>query len=289
MTATIQIPLHWNTNAPLPEIRLEDYDFTGKEIELTITPESGPLAPFVLSSVDEGGLSLLEPNGEGDVEGCRIDDVGSFVNELPLGQHTLVDMYAITGAERQKVAAGSITVGGAGEYLGAEMALVQVPGIQGPSGYSLLTGDGAPDAGTGESGDRYIDNLTLDLWGPKSEGGWGGAPAGSWLGPLVTAATPAYAIGDDITFDHVTHAGVGAVSVAGEVEITLPNDTPAGYGGVAFSPEGSTIQLVAASGASLAHPYDHSRSLEKGLIVWHCVANADDASAVWAISGATQS
>ncbi|QIB35105.1 hypothetical protein [Ancylobacter pratisalsi] len=288
MTDTIQIPLHWNTNAPMPEIRLEAYDFTDKQIELAITPDGGPLAPFVLSTEAEGGLSLLAPNGEGHIEGCRIDDYSAFVNQLPLGENTRVDMFALTGAQRQKVAAGTITIGGAGEYLGAEMALVQVPGIQGAPGVSLFTGDGAPAPELGVTGDRYIDNLTLDLWGPKSEGGWGASAAGSWLGPIVSAPNASYLITGDITFDHAVHVGQGRVTVAGEVEITLPNDTPVGFGGIAFSPDGSTIAMVAASGASLENPYDHTHSLPKGLIVWQCVANADDESAVWAISGATQ-
>lgn len=289
MTETIQIPLHWNTNAPLPEIRLEDYDFTGKEIELAITPNGGPLAAFVLSTEGGAGLSLLPPNGEGQIEGCRIDDFSAFVNQLPQGQQTLVDMYALTGAQRQKVAAGTLTVGGAGEYLGAEMALVQVPGIQGAPGVSLLTGDGAPDSGVGAIGDRYIDNLTLDLWGPKTGAGWGGAPAGSWLGPIVTAPNASYAIGGNITFDPTVHVGQGRVTVAGEVVVTLPNDIPVGFGGVAFAPAGSNVAFTAASGASLANPYNHTRGLPNGMVVWHCVANADDVSAVWAISGATQS
>jgi hypothetical protein len=49
-------------------------------------------------------------------------------------------------------------------------------GVTGPSGEGLATGEGPPSAGTGVVGDIYLDYLTTDLWGPKTEAGWPGEP-----------------------------------------------------------------------------------------------------------------
>ncbi|MCS0501370.1 hypothetical protein [Ancylobacter mangrovi] len=132
MTATIRIPLHRNTSAPAPAIRFADINLAGKLVELEVTPRAGG-APFTLSTA-EGGLAFVDPDDEGAVDGVVIVDHGAFVDALPLGQRTAVDVYATSEDGRAKIAAGTITVGGTGEYLGAEMAVVQVPGLQGVPG-----------------------------------------------------------------------------------------------------------------------------------------------------------
>ncbi|MCS0501631.1 hypothetical protein [Ancylobacter mangrovi] len=132
MTATIRIPLHRNTSAPAPAIRFADINLAGKLVELEVTPRAGG-APFTLSTAD-GGLVFVDADDEGVVDGVVIVDHGAFVDALPLGQRTAVDVYATSEDGRAKIAAGTITVGGTGEYLGAEMAVVQVPGLQGVPG-----------------------------------------------------------------------------------------------------------------------------------------------------------
>lgn len=46
-------------------------------------------------------------------------------------------------------------------------------GIPGADGNTILNGIGAPDPGIGVEGDYYIDNATVELYGPKTSGAWG--------------------------------------------------------------------------------------------------------------------
>lgn len=46
-------------------------------------------------------------------------------------------------------------------------------GPQGPRGTSLLNGVGAPSAGLGINGDFYLNTSNMNLYGPKTESGWG--------------------------------------------------------------------------------------------------------------------
>jgi len=46
-------------------------------------------------------------------------------------------------------------------------------GPQGPRGTSLLNGVGAPSAGLGIIGDFYLNTSNMNLYGPKTESGWG--------------------------------------------------------------------------------------------------------------------
>jgi hypothetical protein len=46
-------------------------------------------------------------------------------------------------------------------------------GPQGPRGTGLLNGVGAPSAGLGISGDFYLNTSNMNLYGPKTESGWG--------------------------------------------------------------------------------------------------------------------
>ena len=47
-------------------------------------------------------------------------------------------------------------------------------GPQGPRGTGLLNGVGAPSAGLGIIGDFYLNTSNMNLYGPKTESGWGG-------------------------------------------------------------------------------------------------------------------
>jgi len=46
-------------------------------------------------------------------------------------------------------------------------------GPQGPRGTGLLNGVGAPSVGLGINGDFYLNTSNMNLYGPKTESGWG--------------------------------------------------------------------------------------------------------------------
>lgn len=46
-------------------------------------------------------------------------------------------------------------------------------GPAGEDGSMMYSGQGAPDASTGENGDYYLNETTGDLYGPKNDDGWG--------------------------------------------------------------------------------------------------------------------
>lgn len=46
-------------------------------------------------------------------------------------------------------------------------------GPQGARGTSLLNGVGAPSAGLGINGDFYLNTNNMNLYGPKTDSGWG--------------------------------------------------------------------------------------------------------------------
>ena len=48
-------------------------------------------------------------------------------------------------------------------------------GNDGQNGTKIHSGDGAPDESVGVKGDFYIDTTNQDLYGPKTDNGWGGA------------------------------------------------------------------------------------------------------------------
>lgn len=53
--------------------------------------------------------------------------------------------------------------------------------LQGPKGYSVLNGSGAPGSGLGDNGDFYIDTTAHSIYGPKTSGAWGAGT--SLIGP----------------------------------------------------------------------------------------------------------
>lgn len=66
-------------------------------------------------------------------------------------------------------------------------------GSDGTDGRTILSGSGAPGAGTGENGDFYIDTDVYDIYGPKAGGAWGGGtslvgPAGAGSGDVTGPA-----------------------------------------------------------------------------------------------------
>lgn len=51
--------------------------------------------------------------------------------------------------------------------------IVSGTGPQGPRGNTILNGSGGPNLYLGELGDFYIDTDTQEMYGPKTESGWG--------------------------------------------------------------------------------------------------------------------
>lgn len=77
-----------------------------------------------------------------------------------------------------------------------------VAGVQGPQGYSVLNGIGAPAAGTGNDGDFYLDPNAWIIYGPKAAGAWPAGhaitgPAGAASVILSGAGAPAAGTGND--------------------------------------------------------------------------------------------
>lgn len=50
---------------------------------------------------------------------------------------------------------------------------VGTSGPQGPRGTGLLNGVGAPSSNLGINGDFYLNTSNMNLYGPKTESGWG--------------------------------------------------------------------------------------------------------------------
>ncbi|MFF4644977.1 hypothetical protein [Streptomyces sp. NPDC001389] len=96
--------------------------------------------------------------------------------------------------------------------------IVSSSGTSGPRGNSILTGAGAPAAGTGIDGDWYIDNATpsaLVIYGPKAAGAWGsGQPisGGGGGAPALLAANNLSDLASPSTAR--TNLGLGTSAVA---------------------------------------------------------------------------
>lgn len=65
---------------------------------------------------------------------------------------------------------------------------VSSQGPQGPSGSSILSGNGAPNISTGNIGEWYIDKQNSDIYGPKNNSGWGNPT--SLIGPQGPQGDP---------------------------------------------------------------------------------------------------
>jgi hypothetical protein len=51
--------------------------------------------------------------------------------------------------------------------------IISETGPQGPRGNTILSGSGEPNIYIGEIGDFYLNTDTQELYGPKTESGWG--------------------------------------------------------------------------------------------------------------------
>ncbi|MFG2412285.1 hypothetical protein [Streptomyces goshikiensis] len=126
--------------------------------------------------------------------------------------------------------------------------IVSSAGTSGPRGNSILTGSGAPSAGTGIDGDWYINNASptaLVIYGPKTAGAWGsGQPiSGGGGGGAVSSV-------NDLTGDVVlTAALLGALAKASnlsDLTSAVAARSNLGLGGAAVLNIGTTAGTAAA-------------------------------------------
>ena len=89
-----------------------------------------------------------------------------------------------------------------------------IDGVSGEDGKSILNGNGIPLATLGTVGEFYIDNTNYNIYGPKTESGWGdptsaviGPPGINWIGTWSSVAT--YNIKDG-----VFHNGTSYIAIA---------------------------------------------------------------------------
>lgn len=76
---------------------------------------------------------------------------------------------------------------------------------------SILSGSGAPSAGTGIDGDFYIDTAASDLYGPKTSGSWGSATSLIGATGATGATGPSGADGADGADGEATLADILAL------------------------------------------------------------------------------
>ncbi|UOK70201.1 hypothetical protein [Ancylobacter polymorphus] len=126
----ILLPMYPGEDGLTVTIRLEGRDLTGATLEMEVLPNQRG-TPILLST-QNGGLSLDLPDGVVVAYGADL------IGRLPEGRLTTVDLFALSGAARRKIAAGYITIGRAGHMLTASLSIVEVPGIQGPRGWAPL-------------------------------------------------------------------------------------------------------------------------------------------------------
>lgn len=85
---------------------------------------------------------------------------------------------------------------------------VGADGVAGQDGATIRSGAGAPDAGTGNNGDYYFDKTDRELYGPKTDAGWGSPVT------LYGPQGPAGADGNDGADGSSFTAGQGAPTAA---------------------------------------------------------------------------
>ncbi len=84
------------------------------------------------------------------------------------------------------------------------------PGTPGADGKTVLSGAGAPGAGTGADGDFYIDTTAWDIYGPKAGGAWGSGT--SIVGPAGTTSVAALTTAETDTDLRLAPDGLGGVA-----------------------------------------------------------------------------
>ena len=138
------------------------------------TVDGGPSSDGYYPLTDSAGNEYLLPSPArliSDLAGVTPKGTVASTGDLSSSGNTVGDFYIVeSGTSDSNHAYG---------WTGA--AWVDLGPYQGPkgdtgdTGAGVLSGSGAPSAGTGADGDIYLDVDTGDIYGPKTEGAWGGA------------------------------------------------------------------------------------------------------------------
>lgn len=146
----------------------------------------------------ENGRTLLSgagaPANQGGVGDFYIDtskdEIYGSKTQSGWGQPTsLVGSRGSAGADGIDGADGEDGADGANGANGVDGAngADGLNGSAGEDGNTILSGDGPPAGGLGRSGDYYIDGSNSEIYGPKSQEGWGMAQ--SLIGPQGSPGT----------------------------------------------------------------------------------------------------
>ena len=146
-------------------------------------------------------------------------------------------------------------------------SILDLGGVDGTDGRTILFGTGAPSDGLGEDGDGYFDLAAGDIYAPKASGSW---PAGvSLVGPkgdtgeLAVGTVTTLAPGEDATvtnsgtstdavLDFGIPAGAAASVSVGAVSALTPGSTPTVTNSGTSSAAVLDFGLVSGSAATIA-------------------------------------
>lgn len=213
-----RLVIYRNTNAPSVRIRYKGLVLTGSLIEFVVTPAAASATTF---STTEGSVTL---DGEDTVVWSFTQ---TFANSLSQGVSARLDVYRTLGGVKEKLGAYEIHVGGVGDYFELDCAVVEVPGVQGPTGPQGPQGAVGPTGATGPQGEQGPQGIQ----GEQGEQGIQGeqGPAGN------DGVIQSIVAGANVTVDNTDPANpVISAAASGSVEsvvagtgISVNNTDPA--------------------------------------------------------------
>lgn len=214
----IKIALYRGANAPPIKVPLPLADYTGSDIWLVFTPRGGP-SSFAYK-ISDGTLTLAPPDDEGRSDGVIIAAYGELAEGLPLGQRSLLDVFRVVGAAHEKLGAGSVWVGGVGEFRGTASTQASGLPMQGPALFNFLDewepgAYQARDAVTHLGSTWYATRATDEEPGPDALD-WGVLVEKGATGDITPEAAAALALAR------------AAAGVEIEIPIYMPGGIPGG-------------------------------------------------------------
>jgi len=167
--------------------------------------KEGPVGPSGANGANgatgaAGAVGPAGPSGTNGANGSVIYS-GTIVPDASVG--AIGDFY-INLATGRLYGPKTTSGWGTGVSLKGPAGAAGTNGTNGVAGSQIYSGSGAPDASLGVDGDYYLDNTAYQLYGPKTDSGWG-TPI-SLQGPEGNAnvKTDEFSIGgsDWLYFDH---------------------------------------------------------------------------------------
>lgn len=122
--------LYRGANAPPVPITF-DIDLTGSTVEIEIVPAPGAAAA-VFSTAGGSPQVMLDPPHR-----ALLSYTDDFVDLLPTRDIARWQAFMVDGADRRRIGAGKVWVGGDGEWAEDVGASIEVPGLPGPPGTSI--------------------------------------------------------------------------------------------------------------------------------------------------------